>query len=282
MMNLRHAIILLCVCLAGPLAVADTLELKNGSVIKGRYTGGTESQISFRVGSSIQQYDVADVLSLKFESSAVSTSTNAPELLPRSPQSELAPTSAPAYSTTAPPSSPNRITVPMGTRLVVRTIDAIDSSKNRVGDKFQASLEQPLYVDEMLVAPRGADVYGRLEEAKEAGHIQGKSQLKLSLTGIVINGQTVPLSTGDYEVSGKSRGANTAKKVGGGAAVGAVIGAIAGGGKGAAIGAGVGAGAGTAVQVMTKGEEVHVPSETLLEFALDQPLTVSVSQTQLR
>ena len=166
----------------------------------------------------------------------------------------------------------------MGTRLVVRTIDAIDSSKNRVGDKFQASLEQPLYVDETLVAPRGADVYGRLEEAKEAGHIQGKSQLKLSLTGIVINGQTVPLSTGDYEVSGKSRGANTAKKVGGGAAVGAVIGAIAGGGKGAAIGAGVGAGAGTAVQVMTKGEEVHVPSETLLEFALDQPLTVSVSQ----
>ena len=279
MMNLRHAIILLCVCLAGPLAVADTLELKNGSVIKGRYTGGTESQISFRVGSSIQQYDVADVLSLKFESSAVSTSTHAPELLPRSPQSEPAPTSAPAYSTTAPPSSPNRITVPMGTRLVVRTIDAIDSSKNRVGDKFQASLEQPLYVDEMLVAPRGADVYGRLEEAKEAGHIQGKSQLKLSLTGIVINGQTVPLSTGDYEVSGKSRGANTAKKVGGGAAVGAVIGAIAGGGKGAAIGAGVGAGAGTAVQVMTKGEEVHVPSETLLEFALDQPLTVSVSQS---
>jgi len=139
-------------------------------------------------------------------------------------------------------------------------------------------LEQPLYVDETLVAPRGADVYGRLEEAKEAGHIQGKSQLKLSLTSIVINGQTVPLSTGDYEVSGKSRGANTAKKVGGGAAVGAVIGAIAGGGKGAAIGAGVGAGAGTAVQVMTKGEEVHVPSETLLEFALDQPLTVTVSQ----
>ena len=165
---------------------------------------------------------------------------------------------------------------------MVRTIDAIDSSKNRVGDKFQASLEQPLYVDETLVAPRGADVYGRLEEAKEAGHIQGKSQLKLSLTGIVINGQTVPLSTGDYEVSGKSRGANTAKKVGGGAAVGAVIGAIAGGGKGAAIGAGVGAGAGTAVQVMTKGEEVHVPSETLLEFALDQPLTVAVSQTQSR
>jgi hypothetical protein len=94
----------------------------------------------------------------------------------------------------------------------------------------------------------------------------------------VINGQTYPLSSGDYEVSGKSRGANTATKVGGGAALGAVIGAIAGGGKGAAIGAGVGAGAGTAVQVVTKGDQVHVPSETLLEFTLDQPVSLPVNQ----
>ena len=41
-----------------------------------------------------------------------------------------------------------------------------------------------------------------------------------------------------------------------------------------AAGAGVGAGAGTAVQVVTHGEQVHVPSETLLEFSLDQPLTL--------
>ena len=44
------------------------------------------------------------------------------------------------------------------------------------------------------------------------------------------------------------------------------------------IGAGVGAGAGTAVQVMTKGEQVHVPSETLLEFSIDQPVSVPVAQ----
>ena len=68
--------------------------------------------------------------------------------------------------------------------------------------------------------------------------------------------------------------------MGGGAAAGAVIGAIVGGGKGAAIGAGVGAGAGTAVQVMTRGEQVHVPSETLLEFSLDQPVTVPMSQAR--
>jgi len=168
----------------------------------------------------------------------------------------------------------------MGTRLTVRTIDSIDSDRNRVGDKFAASLDESLYVNGVLVAPRGTDIYGRLDVATEAGRVAGRSQLKLSLTGIVINGQTVPLSTGDYELSGKSRGANTAKKVGGGAAVGAVIGAIVGGGKGAAVGAGVGAGAGTAVQVATKGEQVHVPSETLLEFSLNQPVTMPVSQAR--
>ncbi len=94
-----------------------------------------------------------------------------------------------------------------------------------------------------------------------------------------MNSQTIPLFTGEYSLSGSSRGATTAKRVGTGAAVGAVIGAIAGGGRGAAIGAGVGAGAGTAVQVMTKGEQVHVPSETLLEFVLQQEVRLPVADT---
>ena len=133
---------------------------------------------------------------------------------------------------------------------------------------------------DFLMALLPAYLNGRLEEAKEAGHLAGKAQLKLSLTGVVVNGQTFAISTGDYDLSGKSRTANTAKKVGGGAAVGAVIGAIVGGGKGAAVGAGVGAGAGTAVHIATKGDPVHVPSETLLEFALDQPVTIPFSQAR--
>jgi hypothetical protein len=141
-----------------------------------------------------------------------------------------------------------------------------------------ASLEEPLYVADTMVAAKGTSVYGRLEQVNESGQLVGKAQMRLSLTGIVINGRTVPLSTGDYSVSGESRGTSTAKKVGGGAAIGALIGAIAGGGKGAAIGAGVGAGAGTAVQVVTKGDQVHVPSETLLEFSLDQPLDLPARQ----
>jgi len=263
-------------------AVADTLELKNGSVIKGTFIGGSEAQLSFRVGSTVQHYPVADVAVLRFDSDGGRPAASDSGFAQR-PQTNLAPTPTPAPvapTRSAPAATGDRITLPTGTRLTVRTVDAIDSDKNHVGDKFAATLDQPLYVNEQLVVPKGADVYGRLEEAKEAGHLAGKAQLRLSLTGIVVNGQTYALSTGDYALSGKSRTANTAKKVGGGAAAGAVIGAIIGGGKGAAVGAGVGAGAGTAVQVATQGEQVHVPSETLLEFALDQPVTIPVSQSR--
>jgi hypothetical protein len=173
------------------------------------------------------------------------------------------------------PNYPQAATVPSGTRITVRTIEGIDSSKNDVGERFSTTLDQPIYVGNVLVAPRGVAVYGRLEEVKTSGQFAGRAQLRLALTSIDLQGRTYPLVTGDYQVSGRSRGANTAAKVGTGAVVGAIIGGVVGGGKGAAVGAGVGAGAGTAAQVMTRGDRVRVPSETLLEFTLEQPLTVT-------
>jgi len=170
--------------------------------------------------------------------------------------------------------TPVYVTIPAGTRISVRTIDTIDSTKNRVGDRFQASLEEPLMVDGIVVAAKGADVYGRLAESKGSGTFTGRSQLRLELTGIVANGQTVPVVTGEYELTGKSRGASTAKRTVGGAAVGSIIGAIAGGGKGAAIGAGVGAGVGAGSEIITKGDQVNIPSETLLDFTLQQDVSI--------
>src|SRR5262249_15769132 len=118
------------------------------------------------------------------------------------------------------------------------------------------------------------DIYGRLSNAQEAGHISGSSELQLELTRMVIDGRDYPLVSSDYTLRGKGRGGDTAKKVGGGAIAGAIIGAIAGGGRGAAIGAGVGAAAGAGVQGFTRGQQVKVPSETLLELRLQEAATV--------
>lgn len=270
-LKLRFIFPIALLCLLASGAWGDSLQLKNGSLIKGKYLGGAESEISFQVGSSVQRYAVGDVASITFEDSgSPSAQSDTPQLAPPQPRPE--PIARNTYGA-------NTVNVPSGTTIMIRTIDAVDSDKNQVGDKFQASLEQPIMIDDMVVVPKGADVYGRLTQASEAGHIQGRSQLKLELTGIVVNGQTFPLVTGDYSVSGSSRGASTAKRVGGGAAAGAVLGAIIGGGKGAAVGAGVGAGAGTAVQVVTKGDQVHVPSETLLQFALQQDVRLPIANS---
>jgi hypothetical protein len=292
-------------------AAADTLELKDGRILHGRYLGGTQAVLRFEIKGEVQTFNVADAVALTFTGN--SGATNAPATTspppppdntssdpnasaPGAPQqpivsqdvtpqaarpSSLAP-QAPSALQAAPAQDPaaqyGEITIPAGQSLLVRMIDGVDSSKNHVGDVFHASLETDLYVNNTLVARKGTDIYGRLAEAKEAGHLSGSAELQLELIRIVVDGRDYPLVSSDYSLQGKGRGSDTAKKVGGGAVVGAIIGAIAGGGKGAAIGAGAGSAAGAGVQVFTRGQQVKVPSETLLEFRLQQPAMVTPTQ----
>src|SRR6266853_5991884 len=248
---------------------ADTLELKDGRVLKGKYLGGTQAVLRFEINGEVQTFNTTDAVALTFTGNFRSTD---PAMAPAA----IAPVAANSLAPTPPGGG---VTINAGQSLLVRMIDGVDSSKNHVGDVFHASLETDLTIGNTVVARKGTDVYGRLAEAKEAGHISGSSELQLELTRIVIDGRDYPLVSSDYTLQGKGRGKNTAEKVGGGAALGAIIGAIAGGGKGAAIGAGVGAGAGGAVQVLTRGQQVKVPSETLLEFRLQQPATVAATQS---
>jgi hypothetical protein len=248
-------------------AAADTLELKDGRVLKGKYLGGTQAVLRFEVNGEVQTFNTTDAVALTFTGGSGSSALVA----------STAPV-VPSASSMASPASGENVTIPAGQSLLVRMIDGVDSSKNHVGDVFHASLETDLTIGNSVVARKGTDIYGRLAEAKEAGHFSGSSELQLELTRIVIDGKDYPVVSSDYTLQGKGRGSNTAKKVGGGAVAGAIIGAIAGGGKGAAIGAGVGSAAGAGVQVLTKGQQVKVPSETLLEFRLQQPATVTPTQ----
>jgi hypothetical protein len=180
-------------------------------------------------------------------------------------------------SSSAPPQTKKRITVPAGTRILIRTVDAIDSSKQKAGFRFTATLETNLQAEDKVVAPRGTTIYGRLAQASSAGRMSGSSELTLELTDIVINGTAYPRLTSTYELKGKGEGGNTAKKVVGGAGLGALIGGIAGGGKGAGIGAAAGAATGTAVAASKKGQQLQIPSESLLEFRLEQPVALPVA-----
>jgi len=173
--------------------------------------------------------------------------------------------------------TPTKVTVPAGTRILIRMVDAVDSSKQKAGYRFTANLETNLQVDDVVVAPRGSTVYGRLTNAESAGRMSGGADLTLELTDIVVNGTAYPLLTSNYEVRSQGQGSKTAKRVVGGTGLGALVGGLAGGGKGAAIGAVAGAATGTALSAGTKGKQVSVPSESLLEFILQQPIALPVS-----
>ena len=192
-----------------------------------------------------------------------------PAAMPVTAQPVAAVTPAP------PPLQPKVVEIPAGTTVSVRMIDSIDSETDRTGQIFRASLDAPVVVEDEIVVPAGTDVYVKLADARSAGRMTGRSELRLELVRMQFQGKSYTLASDEYEQVGTSRGKRTAGMVGGGAVIGAAIGAIAGGGKGAAIGAGVGAASGGGIQAATKGKQIQIPSETKIDFRLIAPVTVS-------
>jgi hypothetical protein len=290
-------------------ASADVLELKTGEIVQGRFVSASSATIRFEVNGQAQTFAIKDVLNIGFSdaSDAAASQTPAPPppaAAPPSdpnaaappqpnsdatqqqpppapadsdPQADNPPAAAPPPQQTAPYNGPTQaVTIPSGTAVVIRMIDSVDSQTNHVSDPFHASLDAPLVVGNTVVAQRGADVYGMLANAKDSGHISGAPQLTLELTGIRINGNVVSIDSTTYDVVGKSRGTQSAERIGGGAIAGAVLGGIIAGPKGAAVGATLGAGGGTAVQLSTHGDRIRVPSETRLEFTTENDVTALI------
>jgi len=232
---------LLCIGLAGT-ALADTIRLKNGQVLYGQFRGRNSEGIQFAAQDGITYTFLPEqVASLNFE---------------------------PVFN---PPTSLDVVTVPGGTTILVQMVDTLDTSYTKTGIVFAATLSTNLLANGVVVARKGTPVYGLVIEAISAGRASGKSQMQLQLTQIVISGNPVPIMTDTFDSEGKSSGRRSFRRLFGGAGLGAAIGAIAGNaGMGAAIGAVVGA-AGTVVQ---KGDQIQILSETLLQFTLQQPLTL--------
>jgi len=180
-------------------------------------------------------------------------------------------------SSSAASSSPAIVTLPEGTTLSVRLIDELDSDRNKEGDTFRGTLDSPVMNGGRVVVPRDADVEGTVVSAKGGAHFAGRSELTLALTRLTAGAKAYSIATDEYSQQGAARGKRTAEMIGGGAGVGALIGGLTGGGKGALIGAAAGAGAGTGVQAITHGQQVRMPSETVLQFRLKAPLTVEPS-----
>ncbi len=172
------------------------------------------------------------------------------------------------------PSTPKKLIIDPGTPVTVRLIDPIDSERNQAGDTFHATLNAALTSDGEEAVPAGVELTGHLVDVKSAGKFSGQSVVVLQLDSLSSGGKTYSIQTDQYRKEGKSRGKSTAEKVGGGAILGGIIGAIAGGGKGAAIGTAAGAGVGGGAQAASKSQQIKLPSETVLNFTLQEPVEV--------
>jgi hypothetical protein len=111
---------------------------------------------------------------------------------------------------------------------VVRLVDSADSSHDSLGKEYRASLDEPLLNQTgEIVAPRGSDVLIVLTNRQESGHFVGKTELRLALRSLTIQGKRYEASSTDVVEASSSRTARSGKTIGGLAAAGAVIGAIA-------------------------------------------------------
>ena len=216
---------------------ADTIELADGRLLEGDFVGSSNGIIMFDTGEGIEAFPEAEVVGMWF-SSGVATR-----------EAEMAQTgSAPTLS------------VPAGTRLVVRMSDSVDSSRHGAGHRFRGQLESAVVIDGVTVLPRGTTLHGQVMAAQQSGRAVGSSSLTLSFTDVMIDDVLHPISTEGMSARTGSEGARTVGRTARAAAIGGLID----GSSGARTGARVGAG----VSILTSGASVNVPRGTIVETSL--------------
>ena len=226
----------------GATIMADTLELSDGTILEGDFVGSSNGVIMFNTGDGIEAYPEDQVAGVFFSSGAENAAAQA----------------------SAPPAP--SLTVPVGTRLVIRTVEDVDTRRHGAGHRFRGQLENAITADGVTVAPRGSFVHGVIAAASSAGNVAGSASLSMEFTDIVINDDLYPIATTALQSQTAGEGGRTVRRTARAAAVGALID----GSSGARTGAKVGAG----VSILTSGANINVPRGTLLETSLRTPLVV--------
>lgn len=232
-------------------AFADTLELKNGTVLEGKYLGGTAETVRFETSAGMQIISYDQIKNMNVGSSAGAAPAAA---------APAAPAPAPATKT---------VTIPAGTPLMVQFRDSV-SSQSAPGASFSSVLQHDLVANGVVVVKAGTVIHGKVQSASQAKRARGTSTLDVRLVQMVVNGTPVPISTGSYVQQGE----NETRKTVAAAGVGAIIGNNANGGGHS----GGGAAWGVAAASLRPGQTLTIPPGAIVEFALSSPVTFAVSR----
>ncbi|MEH6588970.1 MAG: hypothetical protein V7746_01875 [Halioglobus sp.] len=242
-------------CLSGTVALADTIELADGTLLEGQLVGMSNGIMMFDTGAGIEAFPESEVVAI-YNSEGVATREKEQQAQPAAAQQPKQ------------PPKPTTVTVPEGTRLVIRMAEAIDSKRHSAGHRFRGQLESALVVDGMTVAPRGTILYGRITQAKSGGRLAGSSGMTMEFTDIMLDDQLHEIATGEL----KAQTGNEAGRTVGRTARAAALGGLYGGSSSAKKGAKVGLGA----SILTSGSNINIPAGTIVETNLRVSLTAPV------
>jgi hypothetical protein len=240
---MKRLTIFLVAMLATGSLLADSLELADGRILEGDFIGSSNGIIMFDTGEGIEAFPEDEVVGLFF-SAGVET---AEELLETG--------------------GSNQVTVPSGTRLIIRMSDTLDSNRHSAGHRFRAQLDGAVVVDGVTVLPRGTQLQGQITSAGQARRTVGSSNLSVTFTDVILNDEFIPISTGSLSAQTGGEAARTVGRTARAAAIGGLID----GSSGARTGARVGAGA----SILTSGASINIPRGTIIETTLAAPLTVT-------
>jgi hypothetical protein len=251
-MNKMFMTLVLSAILIG-MSTADTLVLKNGLSLQGKYKGGNETTIMFETSGAVQEVAIAEVQSLTFSASGPEKQPSSQAI---SPAAAAAATTVPAAA--VPAASGTKI--PAGTKLMIKTSEDISTDSHQAGAIFKCELESDLILDGAVVAEKGREIYGKVLESVGGRRI-GNQRIMVTFDKIMLNGQLVAMDTEDVGAEGGRGGA--ARAVGAGALIGAAAGDAA---KGAAVGG--------AVALLAGGKHIQIPAGTIVEVALKIEIAV--------
>ncbi len=230
-------------------AQADTIELADGTLLEGSLVGMSNGIMMFNTGTQIEAFPEDQVVAI-YNSEGIATreaEAKAAEEAQSLPQG-------------------GNVTLPSGTRLVIRTSEALDTKRHSEGHRFRGQLESAVTVDGMTVIGRGTTVYGQIVQANQAGRVAGSSELAVTFTDILIEDQMYEIATDGL----KAQTGNEAGRTAGRTARAAALGGLYGGSSSAKKGAKIGLGA----SIITSGASVNIPAGTLVETNLRAPLVL--------
>ena len=174
--------------------------------------------------------------------------------------------------------APQPVTVKLlsGTSIPVTLDIGLHSRQVRRGDAFEVSLDDDIVVDGRILARAGDPVSGRIVDVVTAGRVEGREQLRLTLSELTLAGKMFSIEASILTMTAESDKDRDLKIVGATSVVGAIIGGITKGKKGAAAGAATGAAAGAGVVLSTRGRPIVLDSGSRLDFVLERSVRVTL------